>query len=154
VRLDQGRSQEENILRLMIKYPALIAEAGASQATTFFQNTNVKAVAEALMAANQAQDGAFNASAVYDGLTEESQKDLFTRFLLEPLEVEEPEVLMRDFLAALCRGGSKTLRLNELNEALQRAESDGDSNRMREVLAELRQFHACKKKAKGLSEGV
>jgi DNA primase len=153
-RLDQSRSQEENILRLMIKYPGLIAVGESAQAITFFQNGTVKAVAEGLMAADRAPDGAFNASAVYDGLMEESQKELFTRFLLEPFELEEPEVLMRDWLDALCGSCSKTLKRDELNEALKQAESDGDSRRRNEILAEMMDRFCAKKKAKGLSEGV
>lgn len=147
VGLDQNRSQEENILRLMIRYPALIAEVEATQATCHFRSQAVRALAEALMAADRDPRGSFDAPAVFESLTEESQRDLFTRFLLEPLELEEPEVQMRDYLAALCEGGTKSLQLNELNEALQRAESDGDSDRMLEILAELRRFHECKRKA-------
>lgn len=154
MRVDQHRSQEENILRLLVKYPSLIAEARSEDATDFFQNRNVKAVAEALMAVETGPDVPFDAAAVFEKLTEESQRDLFTRFLLEPLEMEEPEVQMRDYLTALREGGSKTLRLRALNEALQQAEADGDSRRMLEILAELRRFHDGEKKAKGLSEGV
>ncbi|MHC1743144.1 MAG: DNA primase [Syntrophobacteraceae bacterium] len=154
MRVDQHRSQEENILRLLVKYPALIAGAKSSGATDFFQNKNVRAVAEALLAVEYVPDKPFDASAVYDSLTEESQRELFTRFLLEPLELEEPEVQMHDYLTALREGGSKTLRLKALNEALHQAEADKDSVRMLEVLAELRRFHDGKKKAKGLSEGV
>jgi DNA primase len=153
-RLDLSRSQEENILRLMIKYPALIAEAETARATTFFQNIHVKAVAEALIAADRDSGGAFSASAVYDGLTEESQRELFTRFLLEPFELEEPQVLMRDWLEALCGGCSKTLRCDQLNEALKHAESAGDSERRNEILKEMLERFRGDKKAKGLSEGV
>jgi hypothetical protein len=144
--MDQHRSQDENILRLMIRYPVLIPEVESRQAAGFFQNKTVRAVAEALMEAEHDPDGSLNASAVYDGLTEESQKDLFTRFLLEPLELEEPEVQMRDYLAALCKGGSETLRQDALNAALKQAESDGDVQRRNEILAEMKRLLVCKKR--------
>ncbi len=152
--LDQDRSREENILRLMIRYPALIREVEAAGAVCHFQNQAVRAVAEALLAADRDSKGSFDASSVFESLTEESHRDLFTRFLLEPLELEEPEVQMRDYVAALCEGGSKSLQLHELTEALRRAESEGDSGRVLKILAELRRFHECKRKTRGLSEGV
>ena len=144
--VDQLRSQEENILRLLVKYPELIAEAKTAGATVFFQNRNVKAVAEALMAVEFGPNKPFDASVVFNRLTEESQRELFTRFLLEPLELEEPEVHMRDWLEALCGSGTKSLQRDELNAALMQAESDGNAERRNEILAEMMNRFCVRKK--------
>ncbi len=154
-------SLEENILRLAIKHPELIEEMKSFEAPKYFEKPQLRDIAEALMKAPHSPGDNFNASQAYDLLQENDQKELFTRFLLEPADFSEPLVQMRDWLEAL-RGRKARQKRVESFEALRQAQLENDSAQggnilapeSRDILAQLKDLYSAKKRAKATPENA
>ncbi len=136
VELSRFHSLEENILRVMIQHPDLIGEVSASGAICRFQETQLKALAEALVQAPFPPAGEFNPRNVYNQLPDTDLKECFTRLLLDPYELSEVRLQMRDWLAAV-RNRDHRRRQGDLRMALRQAEQAGDQAQMRKLLAEI-----------------
>lgn len=141
----QSLFSEESILRLMIKYPELIEEVKASGAVDYFQEPHLRAVAEVLLCSSYPPHGAFNAAGVYDSLQDPVQKELFTRMRMDPGEMDQPQIQIKDWLGALFEREVKQKRLN-LRESLSRAEQEGNKTQVRYLLAQIQQNHSTGKK--------
>lgn len=144
--LSRFHSLEENILRVMIQHPDLIGEVSASGVLGCFQEAVLKALAEALLQASYPPAGEFSPRVVYDRLPDPELKDCFTRLLLEPYELREARLQMRDWLAAV-RNRDHRRRHGDLREALRQAEQKGDQAQMRKLLAEIQGLRFSRKKA-------
>jgi len=134
-------SLEEKVLRLIIKHPALIECVRESNALCCFEEPRLCAVAEVLcrQAAGGAQECA--ASVLYDQLGESDLQGLYTRYLLEPYELEEPEIQLRHWLEALKKRMPKTRR-KKLQQSLEEAERKGDQAQIANLLVEIRNLTA------------
>ncbi|MGV8074623.1 MAG: DNA primase [Syntrophobacteraceae bacterium] len=144
----QNYSLEENILRLMIKYPDLIEEVKSFEAVEYFEQPRLKAVAEVLLRTPHPPENSFDAAAVYDLLEESEQKELFTKFLLESGDLSDARVQLHDWLEALRSAKTRSKRFGSLNEALLRAQHEGDATQIKVLLAQLQSLYSVKKGAK------
>ncbi len=70
-------------------------------------------------------------------LPESDLQELYSRYVLEDYELDEPEMQLRDWLGALPKKIEK-MRMNELRQALQEAESKGDRAQRTNILVEIR----------------
>jgi DNA primase len=150
-KISQAQSLEESILRLMIKYPELIEEVKASGAVDYFQEPAVKAVAEVLLNVPYPPYGTFDAAAVYDMLNDSGQKELFTRLRMDPAEMDQPQIQIKDWVGALFEREIKQKRLN-LNESLQKAEQEGNKTQVRYFMEQI--LHSARKRVRGTPENV
>ena len=87
------------------------------------------------------QRGGASPSSAYDLLRESELQELYTRYLLEPYELEEPEIQLRDWLRGLNKRMAKK-RKKELEESLQEAERNGDQAQISEPSVEIRNLRA------------
>ena len=97
----QIESLEEKILRLMIKYPDLVECVRESDALGCFEESRLSDMAATLCQAGFCSVEEHNSSALFELLRESDLQELYTRYLLEPYELEEPEIQLRDWLGAL-----------------------------------------------------
>lgn len=152
-RMPQAQSLEESIVRSMLQSPQLIAEVKASGAVDFFQESGLKAIAEALIQLPSPGAEHFNAGTVYDSLGSPELKELFTRLLLEAGNLHMAHIHMSDWLKAISKRGMKR-QIDSLNEALGRAQREGDTAQVRNLLAQLQDLYSVKKRVKGRPENV
>lgn len=152
--LPQTQSLEENILRLMVRYPGLIEEFRTSGAVKHFLEKRSRAIAEVLLKNPFPPQGNFDAGAVYDLLADPEQKELLARLMLDPLEIEEPLIQMKDWLGALAIREMKQERLS-LKEGLEGADHERDRAQVRSLLAEIQQkISSVKKRVRETPENV
>jgi hypothetical protein len=76
-------------------------------------------------------------SRVYDLLVDEDLRELYTRYLLEPYDLHEPEIQLQDWIEALFKREAGQRR-KELQRTLREAEQEGDTARIRVILMEIR----------------
>lgn len=134
-------SIEEKVLRLMIKYPALIECVKGSGVVCCFQESRLSTIADVICRAGFCGMEDNHSSAVYELLRESELQELYTRYMLEPYELVEPEMQLRDWLEALGRREAKR-RKKELEESLREAERKGDLAQIRTILMEIRNLTA------------
>jgi DNA primase len=132
----QAQSLEESILRAMIKYPALIEKVRESGAVNNFQSTQLRCIAECLLQAAHPPYEEFNAAGVYDNLEGDDLKGLYTHFMLESNELAGVQVLMEDWIRALCERSRKKVRF-DIHAALRQAEREGNTTQVRKLLSEI-----------------
>ena len=137
----QIESLEEKILRLMIKYPALVECVRESDALGCFEQSKLAAMAGLLCRAGFCSAQEFSPSSLYDLLRESDLQELYTRYLLEPYELEEPEIQLRDWLEALIKRMAKK-RSKQLEQCLREAERKGDRAQITDILVEIRNLRA------------
>ncbi len=137
----QIQSLEEKILRLMIKYPALVECVRESDALGCFEESKLAAMAGLLCQAGFCRVEESSPSSLYDLLRESDLQELYTRYLLEPYELEEPEIQLRDWLEALTKRIAKK-RSKELEQCLREAERKGDRDQITDILVEIRNLRA------------
>lgn len=140
----QAQSLEESILRAMIRYPELIESVVGTQALENFQSPHLKILTESLLQVARPPYENFNVARVYDTLQDDELRSLFTQFLLESRDLTGAQVHMEDWLKALC-GRSSKRRHADLQEALQQAEKEGNSELMRKILAQIQDLCSTKK---------
>ncbi len=126
---------EEKVLRLMIQYPALVECVRESDALCCFEESRISDMAAALCRAGFCAEE-HDTSALFEMLRESDLQELYTRYLLEPYELEEPEIQLRDWLGALIKRREKK-RKKELQQSLQEAERIGDIARIRNLLEKI-----------------
>ncbi len=136
-RSPQIESLEEKVLRLMIKYPALIECVRESDVLCCFEESKLAAMAGLLCQAGFCSTQDYNASSLYDLLRESDLHELYTRYLLEPYELEEPEIQLRDWLEALIKRMARN-RKKQLEQSLREAERRGDRAQITSILVEIR----------------
>ncbi|MHC1726736.1 MAG: DNA primase [Syntrophobacteraceae bacterium] len=134
-------SIEEKVLRLMIKYPALVECVKESGVICCFQESKLSTIADVLCQAGFCGIEESHSSSVYDLLRESELQELYTRYMLEPYELVEPEMQLRDWLEALGKREAKK-RKKELEESLREAEKKGDLAQIRTILVEIRNLMA------------
>ena len=134
--LSETQSLEERIVRLMIKFPEVREECAVTDALAFFREPVLREIGEAL---TKQEAGSFGgASTAYDLLSNSDEsRDLYTRFLLEPYDLEEPLVQLRDWMDALRKRELKRRR-TDLEDALREAEKNGDALEARTILLQIR----------------
>ncbi len=137
MKVAENESLEEKVLRLMIKYPDLINYVRDSGAVGCFEESKVSAVAECLCQAGFCSYEENDSSSLYDLLRESELQELYTRYLLEPYELVEPEIQLRDWLEALTKREVKKKR-KVLEQSLREAERRGDLAQIRNLLVEIR----------------
>jgi len=137
----QIESLEEKVLRLMIKYPELVGCVRESDVLSCFEESKLAAMADLLCKAGFCSEEVHNPSQLYDLLRESDLHELYTRYLLEPYELEEPEIQLRDWLEALFRRVVKK-REQSLREAVQEAERKGDRTKVADLLMEIKNLKA------------
>ncbi len=137
----QIESLEEKILRLMIKYPALVECVRESDAIGCFEESKLAAMAGLLCQAGFCCTEEPSPSSLYDLLRESDLQELYTRYLLEPYELEEPEIQLRDWLEALIKRVAKK-RNKQLEQCLREAERKGDRAEIANILVEIRNLRA------------
>lgn len=130
-------SLEEKVLRLMIRYPSLIACVRESGVVTCFRKSKLSAIADLLCESCSCEKEEYSSKFVYDLLTDSDLQELYTRFLLEPYELSEPEMQLQDWLDALLKRESQQ-RKKDLAISLREAEKVGDTARIRTILMEIR----------------
>ncbi len=128
---------EEKVLRLIIKYPGLIECVRGSNALSCFRESKLAAIAAVLCDSEKCSLVDFESSKIYDLLGEQDLQDLYARYLLEPYELHEPEIQLRDWLNDLVVREEK-LKRKELERSLQEAEKKGDFELMRSLLVRIR----------------
>jgi DNA primase len=134
-------SLEEKVLRLMIKHPGLVQCVRDSDALCCFEEPGLGAVAEVLCRKLPGGGQECGSLSVYDLFEEPEQQGLYTRYLLEPYEIEEPENQLKDWLAALEKRMPKARR-KKLQQSLQEAERKGDQAQVESLLLEIRNLTA------------
>ncbi|MGO9017904.1 MAG: DNA primase [Syntrophobacteraceae bacterium] len=134
-------SLEEKVLRLMIQYPALVECVRESDALGCFEESKLAAMAGLLCQAGFCNAEEYSPSSLYDLLHESELQELYTRYLLEPYELEEPEIQLRDWLEALIKRTVRK-RNKELERCLREAESKGDRAQITNILVEIRNLRA------------
>jgi DNA primase len=152
----QTQSPEESILRMMVKYPPLIEDVKASGGAKYFQQTQLRAIAEALMQTTYPPQGEFDASAAYESLPGQDLKELFTRILMEwdsYGDLERARLLLHDRLGALLKREERK-KPPSLREALRKAEQEGDAERVRQLLEQIQDLHSPKRKISDRPENV
>ncbi|MGC9194903.1 MAG: DNA primase [Syntrophobacteraceae bacterium] len=132
----QIESLEEKVLRLMIKYPDLVECVRDSEALSCFEQSMLGEMAGLLCKGCFCGDSRDNGFSVYDMLRQAGLHELYTRYLLEPFELEQPEMQLRDWLEALGKRTAKK-RKKELERSLREAERTGDRNRVSSLLVEI-----------------
>jgi len=130
-------SLEEKIVRLIIKYPEFADSVRSCGALTCFRESKLFAVAMEICRDGVCEGVEMNSSQVYDSLAEADLQELYTRYLLEPYEIHEPEMQLRDWIEALIKREEKQRR-KVLESALREAEQQGDTSRIRNILMEIR----------------
>lgn len=152
--ISRAESLEEKILRLMIKYSELIDEVKQSGAIDHFQEPQLKALAQVLLQVPHPPYGIFNPASISELLQDAGQKELFARLRLDPEEIEQPQIHMKDKLGKLFEREVKQKRLN-LNESLKRAEQEGNTTQVRYFLEQIRQnVSSARKRARAREENV
>ena len=134
------KSLEEGIVMIMIKYPDLVACVRESEALCCFEESRLSDIAATLCRAGFCVEE-HNSSALFELMRESDLQELYTRYLLEPYELEEPEIQLRDWLGALLKRIEKK-RKKELQQSLQEAESRGDSAQVTNILVEIKKLAA------------
>jgi DNA primase len=137
----QIESLEEKILRLMIKYPPLVECVRESDALDCFEESKLAAMAGMLCQAGFCSAEESSPSFLFDLLRESDLHELYTRYLLEPYELEEPEMQLRDWLEALIKRMAKK-KTKDLEQCLQEAERKGDRAQITNILVEIRNLRA------------
>ena len=132
---------EEKVLRLMIRYPELAECVRESEALGCFEESRLSAMAGVLCQAGFCSREDYNSSSVYDLLRESDLQELYARYLLEPYELEEPEIQLRHWLEALIKRRAKK-RKKELQLSLQEAERKGDLAQIQNLLMEIKNLTA------------
>ena len=140
-----GASLEECVVRVMVKHPALIEEVRQSGALSYFRESPLKTVGEALLRARDGSEGCLDKAAVYELLEGPELQGLYTRFLLESGDLSEARLHLHDWLDALCGRQTKLDRL-DLRSALRQAEQDGNKDRVRDLLGRIQNSCSAKKK--------
>ena len=130
-------SLDEKVLRLMIKHPVLVQCVRDSDVLGCFEEARLAAIAGLLCQAGFCSPEELNSSSLYDLLREADLHELYTRYLLEPCDIEEPEIHLRDWLEAMAKRTAKN-RKKELGRSLREAERTGDRDRVASLLAEIR----------------
>lgn len=134
-------SLEEKVLRCLIRHPDLSTDMLESGALACFRESRLSAIAEVLCRVGACAEGECSLSAVYDLLPDSDLRELYTRYLLEPCELSEPEIQLRDWIEALLKRAEKQHQ-SELKQALQEAEKEGNASRMRAILLQIRDLTA------------
>ncbi|MCE5336316.1 MAG: toprim domain-containing protein, partial [Desulfobacteraceae bacterium] len=133
----ETESLEEKVLRLMVRYPGLIECVRDSGALCCFRESKLTAIAEVLCGSGGCSLEESGSRAVYDLLAEQELQELYARYLLEPYELSEPEIQLRDWLNDLVIREAK-LKRKELERSLQDAERRGDLELIRSILIQIR----------------
>jgi DNA primase len=134
-------SPEEGIVRIMITYPALVECVRESDALGCFEESKLAAMAGLLCQAGFCTPREHSPSSLYDLLRESDLHELYTRYVMEPYELEEPEIQLQDWLGALLKRIEK-MRKNELKQSLREAESKGDRAQITDILRKIRNLSA------------
>jgi DNA primase len=134
------KSLEEGIVMIMIKYPDLVECVRESDALCCFEESRLSDIAATLCRAGFCVEE-HNTSVLFELMRESDLQELYTRYLLEPYELEEPEIQLRDWLGALLKRIEKK-RKKELHQSLQEAESRGDSAQVTNILVEIKKLAA------------
>jgi hypothetical protein len=98
-------------------------------------------IADLLCRACHCEKGENSSKIVYDLLPDSDLQELYTRYLLEPYELSEPEIQLKDWLEALLKREAKQGK-KELEKSLREAEKEGDTARIRTILMEIRDLSA------------
>ena len=122
----------------MIKYPDLVQCVRDSDVLGCFEESRLAAMA-GCFAGRAFAAGRSNGSSLFDLLRESDLHELYTRYLLEPYDLEEPEIQLRDWLEAMGKRTAKK-RKKELERSLREAERSGDRDRVSSLLVEIRNF--------------
>ena len=133
----QIESLDEKVLRLMIRYPDLVECVRGSEALGCFEEARLAAMADLLCREGLCSAEEVKGSSLFDLLRESDLHELYTRYLLEPYELEEPEIQLRDWLEAMAARTAKK-RKKELKHSLREAEISGDRDRVASLLLEIR----------------
>ncbi len=136
-RQPQIESLDEKVLRLMIKHPDLVECVRDSDVLGCFEESRLAVMAGLLCQAGFCRGEQSVSSSLYDLLRESDLHELYTRYLLEPYDLEEPEIQLRDWLEALAKRTGKK-RKKELEQSLREAERTGDRDRVSCLLVEIR----------------
>jgi len=132
----QIESLDEKVLRLMIKYPALVECVRDSDVLGCFEETDLAVMAGVLCRAGFCAEE-HNPSSVHELLRESDLLELYSRYNAEPYELEQPEMQLRDWLDALSKRTGKKKK-KELERSLREAERKGDRAQIMSLLVEIR----------------
>ncbi len=143
--LEAQKSMEERIVRWMIRYPELIDEVAASRVVDDFEESQLKSIAKVLLMAPRPPSRPFDVQWVHDQLTDTQLQNLFTRLVMEPGELREPLLQMRDWLEAFSERKRRRKALG-LKEALQKAMAEGDDHEAKNILTKIQQLNSPVKK--------
>jgi DNA primase len=141
-------SPEETIIGILVKYPSLIEKAKASGALSLIRGAPLRAIAEGLALAPLGADGRLDFPALLELLPDTDTKALCTRFGMEEDSYGSPVsagLLLEDRLGALL-GREERSKPPSLVEALRLAQQDGDAERARRLMEQIRDLHAARKK--------
>lgn len=152
-KVDEVSSLEEKILRVLIKYPALIEEVKGSEAPAYFEQSTLKTIIQALIRLPATPGGSADLSIVYDALQDTDARELFARLLMESCELSEPEVHLKDWLEALTLREKKQKRA-DLDEALRQAVKNGDSERVKDILAKIQGLSSAGRRVRDLPDNL
>jgi DNA primase len=133
----QIESIEERVLRLIIRYPALVECVRQFDVLDCFEETRLAALAGFLCQSGYCSSEGLDPSSIYDLLRESDLHELYTRYLLDPYELEEPEIQLRDWLHALTKRTAKK-KTKELEHSLREAERKGDKAQVADLLAKIK----------------
>ncbi len=151
-----ARSPEEIILFLMVRYPELIGDVGASGAVGHFEPEPLRIIAETLLRSPHPPRGAFEATAVYESLPSRELKELFTRILMEWDsfgDINSARLHLKDRLGVVLEREEKK-KPPSLREALRKAEQQGDKDQVRLLLEQIQGLSSAKKKTKDRPENA
>ncbi len=146
--MDGRESIEEKIVRWMVRYPDLICEVEESGVHDHFEEVKLKNIVTTILNAPHPPSEPFDAQRVHDRLEDAGLQSLFTRFMMEPGEIDEPRIQMRDWLGALAEQRKKQA-VSGLKVALEKAMAEGDVVRAKEILAQIQRISSPRKKARG-----
>ncbi len=129
-------SLEEKILRLIVKHPQLAGTVRDCGALGCFRESKLCEIAQVICGAGFCETVEFSSANVYDLLAQAELQELYTRYLLEPYELEEPEIQLSGWLNSLLVNEWKRKR-KELVRVLREAEQQGDTDRIKTIQLEI-----------------
>jgi DNA primase len=130
------RTLEENIVKVMIKYPEFIDEVVKSEAIGHFRQTGLKSIAEAIARSTAGAAPSQGVREAYDLIEDEKERELFARLMLDAIELEQPEVYIGDWLGALKARALGNER-QDLRQELDRL-GGAELDRSKELLEQIR----------------
>lgn len=141
-----SKTAEQGLLQLILAKGHLLENVMADLALDDFEQPDVREVVE-LMCDLRREDEAFDTALLIDKLRRPSAKNLVSRLAMEDVPSDEPDRLYYDYVFFIRRARiSKELR--DVQEALKKAQKQGDDGLVLKLTAQFQELRRLKEKQK------